>query len=232
MLAQYFQIQMPRSKKRWRIFITSRGEIASWSLLQETREHKKKSNPLLGGSLRSAGRTGKTGDRGGERSGAGRIREGTAALWVWGEPRNDHGVMERRGKEERSVPERSTWEMDESPWSPCLASPWDRAEPHRVQPIHVVGHRQRLLPLSSVSPAAATANARVRSKVVSLSLRAFLFHSQVEFFSGPWEWAEGGKWMRFFLEPAQLNSTLCPNPFFWWATFFRLENLCSGSGMA
>jgi hypothetical protein len=61
-------------------------------------------------------------------------------------PRNDHGAraMERRGKEERTVPERSTWEMEESPPLACLASsPWDRDEPRRdaVQPIHAVSRR-------------------------------------------------------------------------------------------
>jgi hypothetical protein len=43
----------------------------------------------------------------------------------------------------------------------------------------------------------------------------FLFRTVgVEFFSGPWEGAEGGEWPRFFSEPAQLNSVLCPNMFF------------------
>jgi hypothetical protein len=59
-------------------------------------------------------------------------------------------MMERRGKEERMVLERSTWEMDESPPSPCLASRHRR----ETEPSHVVSLYSQLM--SSPTAYAAT----------------------------------------------------------------------------
>jgi hypothetical protein len=59
-------------------------------------------------------------------------------------------MMERRGKEERMVLERSTWEMDESPRSPCLASRHRR----ETEPSHVVSLYSQLM--SSPTAYAAT----------------------------------------------------------------------------
>jgi hypothetical protein len=104
-------------------------------------------------------------------------------------------VMKRRGKEKRTVPETSTWEMDESPPSPCLASPLSRViivRPSRATPCCCTANSCRLplptqLPTQPPSPAAA--NTRVRYQMeVSLRCQNCRYVTREHFFFGGLEW--------------------------------------------
>jgi hypothetical protein len=121
-------------------------------------------------------------------------------------------TTERRGKEERTGPRRSTWEMDESPLLlPCLALPLSRAisvRPSRATPCRCTTNSRRLPPPSL------TLTLGMEWRFLSATSAA----ARERFFSRGLEWRFlSGLWEGFLPEPTQLNSLL------------RASRFCDGS---